>query len=491
MLVAIAGGAAPLHQQVYEGVRAAITAGRLKPGARLPAARVLAGDLGVSRNTVLGALAQLRAEGYLEMRERSGTFVTRTLPDRTPDRGIARESRHRDRNVSSAPPRTLSQRGASLVRLGSVASSESPALEQGAPRAFGTGVPALAEFPWALWSRITARRLRGGMHALGGYGASVGYAPLRTAIAAHVAATRGTTCHADQVIVTGGAQQAIDLIARLLLDPGDVVWMENPGYPRARARFAAASARVVPVPVDAEGLDVQRAVRAAPDVRLAYVTPSHQYPTGVVMSAARRLALLDWIARTGAWIVEDDYDSEFRYASRPLAALHGLDTNGCVLYVGTFSKTLFPSLRLGYVIVPEALVDAFATMRTVADRQTATLEQAVLAEFLADGHYARHVRRMRVLYEERRDVVLAAAPNLLGDRLSLTGGDAGMHLVGLLPPGVSDVEVSERAREHGVTAPPLSRYAVRPLARDGLLLGYAGFSPRVLRAALRRLADAL
>jgi GntR family transcriptional regulator/MocR family aminotransferase len=221
------------------------------------------------------------------------------------------------------------------------------------------------------------------------------------------------------------------------------------------------------------------------------VTPSHQYPTGVLMSAARRLALLDWAARRDAWIIEDDYDSEFRYASRPLAALHGLDTSARVLYVGTFSKTLFPALRVGYVIVPDMLVDAFAAMRSLADRHTVALEQAVLAEFLDEGHYARHVRRMRVLYQERRDVVLEAAPALIGDRLELTGGDAGMHLVGRLRPGVSDAALSMRAAARDVIAPPLSQYTTLPPARGALLLGYAAYAPRTLRAALRRLAEVL
>ncbi|HEX8392538.1 MAG TPA: PLP-dependent aminotransferase family protein [Longimicrobium sp.] len=483
-----ADGSAPLHVRIYGALREAIIAGRLAPGTRVPALRVLAAELGVSRNTVRSALAQLRAEGYVAARERSGTFVAAALPDRALATPSAPGSARAPGEVRSPG---LSRRGAELARLSAAGAEYAPGRDGSAPRAFRTGVPALDAFPWPLWARLAGARTRRGAAALGDYDAAAGFGPLRAAIAAHVAAARGTTCTARQVIVTSGAQQGLALLARLLLDPGDAVWMEDPGYPRARAVFAAAGARVVPVAVDGDGIDVAQGVARAPGARLAYVTPSHQYPTGAVLSASRRLALLQWAADAGAWVVEDDYDSTYRYASRPLACLHGLDGGGRVIYLGTFSKTLFPSLRLGYLIVPPALADAFAAARGALDWHSATLPQAVLADFIDGGHYARHVRRMRMLYAERRDAVLDEAARCLGERLRLGAGDAGMHLVGHLAPGGDDRALSARLLAAGVEAPALSAFAVHPAGPGGLLLGYAAFAPPVLRAAVRQLAAVL
>ena len=487
-------GGAALHRQIYDSLRDAVVAGRLAAGSRVPATRVLAAELGVSRNTVTTAIEQLRAEGYVEARSRSGVFVARTLPE-VVQRVVPSRRPAAPRAVrGEAPGPSLSGRGAELAAL-----RAAPGYRPASERAFRAGFPALDAFPWAIWSRLVARRLRGGMRAIGGYGAPLGHGPLREAIAASVAASRGATCAAEQVVVTSGAQQALDLAARLLVGPGDTAWVEDPGYLGARATLAAAGARVVPVPLDAEGLDVAEAMRRAPDARIAYVTPSHQYPTGVVMTAARRLEVLQWAARAGAWVLEDDYDSEFRYASRPLACLQGLDPSPGsgqaggqhVLYVGTFSKTLFPALRLGYLIVPPSLVDAFAAARAVADRHSPSLDQAVLADFIEEGHFARHVRRMRVLYEERRDVLLSVGAELFGDRLVLGRADAGMHVLGHLPVGVDDAAVSARATASGVDAPALSSYAIEPLARGGLVLGYAAFTPRAIRTAARKLVDVL
>lgn len=378
--------------------------------------------------------------------------------------------RHSARATQSASSPGLSRSGERLAALSKGDSGEMPRRAPVAPRAF---------------------RLRNGMRTLADYGPPAGFPPLREAIAEYVAAARGTTCCAEQVIVTSGAQQGLALIARLVLDAGDAVWTEDPGYPRARASFAAAGARVVPVPVDIDGLDVAEGVRRAPRARMAYVTPSHQYPTGAVMSAARRLMLLRWAADANAWIVEDDYDSAYRYTSRPLASLHGLATDQRVIYMGTFSKTLYPALRIGYLIVPLELVSAFAAMRGIADRHSPNVDQAVLSEFISHGHYARHLRRMRILYTERRDALLDAGATFLPGLLELEAGDAGLHLVGRLPRGIDDRVASARALEHGVETPALSRYAIEPLERGGLLLGYAAFPPRDLRRAVRALARAL
>ena len=473
-----ADGAA-LHRQIYDSLRGAILGGRLAPGARVPATRALASELGVSRNTVTAAVDQLRAEGYVEARTRSGTFVAPTLPDAT-----LRAARGRRASLGTSPAPRLSARGEAIAAL-----RIAPAERDVPPRAFRTGMPALDAFPWTLWSRLTGRRLRGAMTSLGNYGPAGGNAALRAAIAEFVAAARGAACAPEQVIVTSGAQQGLDLAARLLVAPGDAVWHEDPGYLGARAAFAAAGARVVAVPVDDEGLVVAEGVRRAPDARVVYVTPSHQYPTGVVMSAARRLEVLRWAAGAGAWVLEDDYDSEYRYASRPLACLQGLDDGARVIYVGTFSKTMFPALRLGYLVVPPALVDAFAAARAVADRHSPGVDQAVLADFIVDGHFARHVRRMRVLYAERRDALLAAAADV--DGLRIERADAGMHVVGWLRDGASDRAVSARALAAGVEAPPLSAYALETPPRPGLVLGYAGFTPRAIRAGVRALARAV
>ena len=480
--------AAPAYRQIGDSLREAIVAGRLAAGAPIPGTRLLAADLGVSRNTVNAALAQLRAEGYVVARPRAGTFVNGRLPDALLAVGEPRTRERRAGRTTAGSPGAQPRRSHRSLALEALPLAAGRSLVQPA-RPFQTGVPALEAFPWATWARLLGQCTRRSGAALSGYGSVLGHLPLREAIATHVSAARGARCTAGQVVVTTGAQQALDLVARVLVDPGDAVWVEDPGYPAARGVFVAAGARVVPVGLDAEGLRLPRPGIVAP--RLIYVTPSRQYPTGVTMSAARRLALLQRADADGAWIVEDDYDSEFRYASRPLNCLQGLDEGGRVIYVGTFSKTLFPGLRLGYLIVPDGLVDAFGEARAVSDRQPPGIEQAALAEFIRVGHFARHVRRMRALYEERRDALLDAAPRLLGEDVTFGDTAAGMLALAWLPEGVSDLDVWRRGLAAGVEAPPLSSYCIRPPARGGLLLGYAGYPPDALRGALRRLGAAI
>jgi GntR family transcriptional regulator/MocR family aminotransferase len=462
---------APLYRQLYDGLREAILRGRLAPGSGLPSSRALAEECGVSRNTVLFAFDQLMAEGYIEGSARSGTRVA-AVPSGTerPGRGRGPGPSARGRAIAQSHLPALLRR-------------DTPAVP------FRIGVPALDRFPVAVWSRLAARRWRR-LPSLD-YGDPGGYAPLREAVAEYVRLARGARCTAEQVIVTSGSQQGVDLAARVLIDPGDLVWMEDPGYTGARAALLATDARLVPVPVDGEGLMVEEGERAAGGARMAYVSPSHQFPLGVTMSAARRVALLRWAGRAGAWILEDDYDSEFRYDARPLASLQGMDEEGRVIYVGTFSKTLFPAIRLGYLVVPTDLIDTFRAARAVSDRQSPTVDQAVLADFLAGGHFARHVRRMRRLYAERQAVLVEAVGQRLGERLRVQPSAAGMHLVGWLPPGADDQAVSARAAEHGVEALPLSRYALVPQSRGGLLLGWAGYAPDETRRAVDRLGRAL
>jgi GntR family transcriptional regulator/MocR family aminotransferase len=473
--------AAPLYRQLYGSLRAAILGSRLPAGALLPSTRLLAGDLGVSRNTVMLAFDQLRAEGYLEGTPRSGTRVARAFPRRRSVIGAGGTAARRDARA----PHLLSDRGRAMLE------SPIPYLARGgtAPRPFRAGVPALEEFPRALWARLAARRWRS--PPVLGYGDVSGFGPLREAIAEYVRAGRGARCSADQVIVVSGSQQGVDLAARVLLDPGDTVWMEDPGYTGARSALLAAGARLEPVPVDAEGLVVDVGRARAPRARMAYVSPSHQFPLGVTMSAARRLALLRWAGQAGAWVLEDDYDSEFRYDARPLACLQGMDEDERVVHVGTFSKTLVPALRLGYLVVPEALVDAFRAARAAADRHSPTVDQAVLADFLAEGHFARHVRRMRKLYSERQDALIHAIRDQGSGRVEAAPSAAGMHLVAWLRDGMSDVDASRRAAAAGVEASALSRYAARRLPRGGLLLGWAGYPLPAIREAAGRLAEAL
>jgi GntR family transcriptional regulator/MocR family aminotransferase len=472
----------PLFRQVYDGLRRAILDGTLAPGVRLPATRGLATDLGVSRNTVLNAYEQLLAEGYLEGKLGSGTYVPHSLPEEM----IQVSQATAPARPVPKPRRALSRRGEQLARIAAKVPYSS-----GAPGPFLPGIPALDAFPFATWMRLVGRYHRRPPRALLGYDDPAGYAPLRRAIAAHLGPARAVHCDPEQVLIITGSRQGIDLIARLLLDPGETAWLEEPGYPGARVALQGAAVRPVPVPVDGDGLDVAAGSARCPDARLVYVTPSHQYPLGVTLSLPRRLALLDWARRAGAWVVEDDYDSEFRYAGRPLAALQGLDRDGRVLYMSTFSKTLFPSLRLGYLVVPADLVDAFVAARCAIDRQAATLTQAVVAAFLEEGHFIRHIRRMRTLYAQRQETLLRAARRELDGLLEVPPCETGLHLMGWLPEGREDRPASQAAARVGVEVPPLSDYCAERPARGGFLLGYAGSDARQIRDGVRRLGAAL
>jgi GntR family transcriptional regulator/MocR family aminotransferase len=470
----------PLQRQLYDEIRTAILSGRLAPGARVPATRVLASDTGTSRNTVSGAFDQLLSEGYLEGKVGSGTYVARMLPE-----DLLRVTRQPGPSRPVIARACLSRRGRMLGGIPASLRSREIATEQ----AFRTGLPAFDEFPRALWARLGARLLRHAPSAVLTYGDPAGYRPLRRAIAEYLRAARGVNCSAEQVIVTAGSQQALDLAARLLLDPGDAAWVEDPGYLGARGALRAAGVRSIPVPVDSGGLSVVEGEKRAPEARLACVTPSHQYPLGMTMPLSRRTSLLAWARRHRAWIVEDDYDSEFRYSGRPLQALQGLDPIGCVIYTGTFSKVLFPSLRLGYMVVPESLVDTFVSARALVDRHPPGLEQAIVAEFLAEGHFARHVRRMRTLYAERQEALVLALGRELGGAIEASPAEAGMNLTAWLRGNASDLELSNKAAQVGVVVTPVSAYALEVKPRSGLLLGYAAFTTRQIREGVRKLAQ--
>ncbi len=488
----------PLHRQLYEGLRQAILAGRLAAGARLPSSRALAGELGLSRNTVLAALDQLMSEGYVAGTGGSGTFVAPELPEQSPD-CIAAVARRRADEEPQAPPRVerLSRRGVTLA--GRLPMPDSGPVREVAPRlqgvAFAPGLPDLDAFPFDIWARLLARHWRHPRRALALGGDPAGHLPLRTAIADHLRRVRAVDCSADQVIVVSGIRQAVDLAVRLLLDPGDSVWLEEPGFTGIRAVLATADLRVVPVPVDEQGLDVAAGTVLAPDARLACVAPSHQYPLGVVMSLRRRLDLLAWAREAGAWVIEDDYHSEYRYAGRPLAAMQGLDRDGRVIYVGTFSKVMFPSLRLGYLVAPPARVGAFRAARATLDDHAPMTPQPALADFIGEGHYAAHLRRMRRLYAARQRALLDAAGRHLSGLLALAPDEAGMHLLAALSPGLAarmdDIAAARKAAAVNVAVAPLSRFYAGPPQRQGLLLGYASFDEAIIEDAARRLGRAL
>lgn len=469
----------PLYRQIYEAIRTAILSGEFAPGKRLAATRALARELGISRITVLNAYEQLFAEGYLDGKGGAGTFVAAELPDDL----LKTETIKRSKQKRTDAPLRLSAFGEKLATQ-DVESVRARTIAKFQP--FQNGLTAVDKFPFEIWSRIAARLHRNPSREVLGYGDPQGYFPLREAIAGHLRSARGVNCTPEQVIITSGAQQALDLAARIFLSEKDSVLIEDPCYQEARNAFATIGAKIIPVPVDAEGLNLVGA-KQGKKAKLVYVTPSHQYPLGVTMSLPRRLALLEWGRTNNAWIIEDDYNSEFRYAGRPLASLQGLDQGGRVIYVGTFSKTIFPSMRIGCAVVPPDLVGIFTAARAFNDTHSSLIDQAILAEFIGDGHFVRHVRRMRTLYEQRQQTLIAECEKNLAGLLDVKKADAGMHVVGWLPEGVSDKGISEKAAEQNLKLAPISAYSVRKLPRGGLILGYTAFEKNQIKEGVKKL----
>ncbi len=475
-----------LHKQLYTALRNAILEGRLTPGARLASSRLMARELGISRNTVMSAYDMLAAEGYTDACSGSATRVSSVLPD---DLLAAR----------AAPPHlaadTEPARLSSLVgRLS--APSPRPRTYQGeALQAFHAGMPDLEQFPFNQWHRLISRFWRNPSKSLLAGGDRAGYEPLRRAIADYLRAFRAVECEADQIIITNGAQQALTLACRVLLDPEDDIWLENPAYTGLRHAIAGAGANPVAIDVDDEGLSVTQGRTRAPHARACAVTPSHQYPLGITMSLKRRLELLDWAESARAWIIEDDFDSEFRYDGRPLSALQGLDRTGRVIYAGTFSKVMFPTLRVGYLVVPAALRDAFLRVRRALDNQPPITVQPALAAFMTEGHFATHVRRMRTLYGERQLSLLDVVKRHLGGLLHAAPSQAGMHLCCALDNDLgarlSDTDITAKAWQAGVVVSALSEFYDRTPKQQGLILGYAGFTPAQMETAAMTLARIL
>lgn len=479
-------GEGRLNQRLYRGLRRAIVDGRLAPGSRLPSTRTLASDLGLSRNVVLLAFDQLVDEGYAEGRGGSGTFVSATLPDPAP---ASRTTRARSKAVDPRP--RLSSYARRVLALAPLPAIGRP------PRAglqydFRYGVPAVAEFPQQTWTRLVLRRAHAMSIKTLRYGRALGFLPLRRAIADHVTRTRGVAATFEQVVIVNGSQQALDLVARLLIERGDRVLVEEPSYQSARQVFLAAGARLVPVPVDESGIDVSQLPQQE-TVRLAYVTPSHQFPLGGVLPLARRLELLRWANDAGTHVVEDDYDSEFWYDAHPVEAIQGLDPAGRVVYIGTFSKVLFPSLRLGYLIVPDSFVPALAALKFLMDRHAPTFEQEVLTDFITEGHFERHVRRARARNATRRAAMLAAFAEAFGDRAEIVGENAGIHMVVWLRDIAASRldDVIARAAVRGLGIYSVAPYYLKPPARAGLLLGYGGLTEQEIREGVALLRDVL
>lgn len=460
----------PLQDQIVAYFREAISSGQIRSGSRLPPTRELAAELGVARNTVALAYERLIAEGYLDSRAGSGTFVTEGLVKAKPN----------GNSVAVRRPSTRGQRTLNAV-TGFVASSTLP---------LTPGLPALDQFPFSLWARLSTRFWRREQRDLLPYGDPAGYAPLRVALARYLRAARGIACEPEQVLIVSGSQAGIDTTARVLLDPGDQVWVEDPGYISGRSALAANGARLVAVPVDDQGLDPREGERLAPNAKLAVVSPSHQYPLGAIQSLPRRMAMLDWAERADAWILEDDYDGEFRYAGKPVSALHSLDPEGRVLYLGTLSKVLAPSLRIGYLVVPTDLVDAFVAARVVSDRHVSIEIQAVVSDFIEGGHLAAHVRRLRPIYDSRRRALLKAFDKIR-DLVEPIDYGAGLHFIAHLKGGRNDVEASRAGLKNGVNAPALSTYGLARTDLNGFVIGFANTAESQAEEAVEKLTDAI
>jgi len=464
-----------LYKQVYEGYRRAIAAGDLRRGQRVPSTRVLAAELGISRMPVLGAYAQLLAEGYFESRVGSGTIVSTSLPRR----GAMPQTQGNPMKTPGLKRRELSKRCVVLP-------SAEGFYGRRDVRPFVVSQIAFEHFPLRIWNSLLTRHSRSASAQSLDYGDPLGSRDLREVIAVYLRTARSVRCEAQQIVIASGSQQGLEVATRVLLDPGERVWMEEPGYSFARSIFAMNGCPIVPVPVDAEGLDVASGVKMCPDGRAALVTPSHQYPLGVTMSASRRLQLLDWAERHRSWIIEDDYDSEYRFEGMPIASLQGLDRNGRVLYVGTFSKVLFPSLRLGYVVLPADLVDRFLAVRFAMDISPPTLHQLVLADFIREGHFSRHIRRMRAVYAERRNALMESLREELGTGVEVSGGETGLHLA-LLLNTAWDRRVADRAARQNLTLTPLSPLYAGKAGRQGFVLGFGSTPAREMPAAAHRL----
>jgi GntR family transcriptional regulator / MocR family aminotransferase len=461
----------PLYLQIYDSFRSKIADGELRGGESVPSTRELARELRISRFPVLNAYSQLLAEGLFEARSGAGTFVATALrPQRRADRASHSGTEARRRPISAfARALPKFERPSWAEHLGP----------------FQVGQPELKSFPIHIWSRLLSRYSRELRPSALQYGNPMGLDELREVLAVYLRASRGVRCQADQIMIVSGSQQALDISTRALLDQGEFAWVEEPGYWLVHHVLALAGCRAVAVPVDSEGLDVAAGIKLKSKARAAFVAPSHQYPLGVTMSATRRFQLLEWAHKTGSWIIEDDYDSEYRFDSMPIASLQGMDIHDRVIYTGTFSKVLFPALRLGYIVIPPGLVERFSAVRQAMDICPSHASQAVLAAFIREGHFGRHVRRMRRVYEDRRRVLIEEIDRHFGRSYQVEGAAAGMHFTLLVGNRVHDQDIAQKALERQLWLSALSLSYIGSSPRQGLVLGYGNApSTQIPRAVL-------
>jgi GntR family transcriptional regulator/MocR family aminotransferase len=468
--------ATPLYLQLYEQIRQAIFNGGLKDGERMPSTRILSAELSVSRNSVFQAYEQLMAEGFLQGKKGDGTYVCVQL-SKTPHRAVkapapkpvaADTVKYRDKSL----PDELLKRDC--------------AKEPWLP--FQSAVPSVQHFPFKTWARIAAGIYRNIFSLHLGYGDTQGHLPLRQALADYLRINRSIVCTPDQILIVNGSRQAINLAAQVLLKKGDQCWMEDPGYQAARGAITRWGGKLCPVPLTRYGLDIDYAIKHYPAATFAYVTPSHQYPLGGTLPLGERLKLLQWAAKHQMWLVEDDYDSEFRYNGRPIPALKGLDDKGRVIYTGTFSKVLFPALRLGYMVLPTAeMAQQFKLVKSTIDRQNPVIDQAIVAQFMQEGHFARHLRKMRVLYKKQQDELVSLLKKHLGAYMEVDACDTGMHLVVWMLQPCDTRELAKKALNEGIILQPVADYSVRFEHNNGLVMGFTGFSTKDMELAVMKL----
>ena len=455
-----------LTHWIYDELRRAILDGRLRRGAALPATRKLSAEYGVSRRIVVNVFQQLRDEGYVVARTGAGTNVSESVPEDF----LAASPKRKQRSNTPAQNAEFYRRPV---------------------RPFRAIEPALAEFPVAVWGRLAGRCVRSVSTSVLAGGDATGYGPLREAIADYLGASRGVACSPEQVVITSGTQQSLDLLARVVLRPGDQVWVEDPGYSGAVDTFRLAGAKIVPVPVDEHGIDVNRGRSKCPQPRAVYLTPAHQFPLGATLRLDRKLELLRWTRQSGALVIEDDYDSEFRFSGRPVPAMKGLEGSEHVFLLGTFNKSLFPGLRLGYVVTPHAFLDALLNLRRLVERYPPALSQVVLAAFISEGHFAKHLRLMRELYGARLAALRHDVERYMGGLLALPEIHAGLNTPGFLLNGMSSREAAERAAGRNLEVWPLDLFSIARKDLRGLVLGFAPFNEREIRAGVIELARAL
>lgn len=468
----------PLYVQLYDVIRESILSGRLKGGLKLPGTRTLAGEFNVSRNTIILAFDQLIAEGYIKGRAGAGTYVADDIPDITP--AGEKSKIHPEHDIT-------------FIKAGKLPSAFSKRfIPENNFVPFQHGIPSVNDFPFDIWLKIFNKTMRKfSAHQLSKIDGT-GYEPLKEAIAVYLQTYRAVNCTPDQIFIVNGSQQGLFLISRVLMKEKDNALLEDPFYFGVNDVVRSANVNIIPVPVDEEGIQIDYAIKNYPDANFIYTTPSHQYPLGPTMSTSRRLKLLEFACKNNIYVIEDDYDGEFRYSGSPLPSLQGMDKWGRVIYIGTFSKILFPGLRLGYLVLPSIdLVDLFAAERALIDRQSPILEQIILAEFLEEGHFTRHIRKMRILYKERQDFLINEISKELGDMITIQPSPSGMHVLAWLPEYLDDKKVSQYLIGNNLITYPLSNFVLKYKRKPALILGYTAFNNEEIKQGVNIFKDSL